>query len=104
MFYFNCGCGTTRPQNPGESIYTLYVLVKEDTDEDRMLIDVHIPYPWCHWIQHIEVVSPSYFVYSSSNLTPGASEREIVRSRRRLPVGATFIAMCNEHTLFVRPI
>ena len=104
MYFFNCGCGTTRPKNPDETIYTLYLLVKEGSDEDRMLVDIHIPYPWCHLIQHIEVVSPSYYVFSTTNLRPGGRERDVVRSRKRLPIGASFIAMCNEHSLFVRPI
>mgnify|MGYP007045441255 FL=1 len=62
-----------------------------------MIIDLYIPFPWCHLVQHLEVVSPSFYVHSSTN-------RESVNSRRRLPLGATFIAMCNEHTLFVKPL
>ena len=97
MHYFNCGCGTVRPQRPSETIYTLYLLVNEDADENKMIIDLYIPFPWCHLIQHLEVVSPSFYVHSSTS-------REFVNSRRRLPLGATFITMCNEHTLFVKPL
>lgn len=111
MFFFNCGCGTTRPQQLGETIYVLYVVVDESTDEDQMYIDLHIPFPWCHLIQRIEVVSPNFFVFGVNSLTPGGAERprESVGGRRRLPGGAVFIAFCNngnamQHTLYVRPI
>lgn len=105
MFFFDCRCGTTRQQHRGETIYTLYVVVKENTEVDQMFIDLHIPFPWCHLIQRIEVVSPSFFVFGVNSLDGGRERpRETVGGRRRLPTGATFIAMCNEHTLFVRPI
>ena len=45
MHYFNCGCGTVRPQRPAETIYTLYLLVNEDADENNMIIDLYIPGP-----------------------------------------------------------
>ena len=84
----------------------MYVVVKENTDMDQMFIDIHIPYPWCHLILRIEVVSSSFVVFGVNSLTPNGRERpnDTVSGMRRFPVGTTFIAMCNEHTLFVRPI
>ena len=105
MFYFNCGCGTSRPQRVGETIYCLYVLI-EESSHNQIILDLHIPYPWCHLIQNVAIVSREFYIHSCNTLNPGGTDRapETLSTRMRLPIGARFIAMCNEHQLFVKPI
>ena len=105
MFFFNCDCGTIRPQRVGETIYCLYVLI-EETSDNQIILDLHIPFPWCHLIQHVSIVSQDFYIHSCHSINPGEADRatETLSFRRRLPIGASFIAMCNQHQLFVKPM
>ena len=120
MYYFQCKCGINRPRNHDENIYTLYLVVnKEVIPLDPIeVVYVSVPFPFCHYIQRVVVVSEPNRV-----VTPvlrccqrcvawqmSKEERVLIRpdfafaTMTFLPTGSVLIATCGNHQIFLKPL
>ena len=59
MFFFDCQCGVTRPRKPEENIYILLLVMNEGKIPLNLVevVNISVPYPFCHKIQRVVVVS-----------------------------------------------
>ena len=120
MYYFNCQCGINRPRQHDENIYTLYLVVnKEVIPLDPVeVVNISVPFPFCHYIQRVVVVSEPNRV-----VTPilrccqrcvawqmSKEERVLTRpdfafsTMSFLPTGTVLIATCGNHQIFLEPL
>ena len=120
MFYFQCQCGIDRPKNEDEDIYTLYLIVNKNVIPLDLseIINVSVPFPFCHYVQRVVVVSE-----------PNRAVTPIVRCCQRcvawkmskvervlalpdfafsamssMPTGTVFIATCGNHQIYLEPL
>ena len=119
MFFFDCQCGVTRPRKPEENIYILLLVVNEEIIplNPVEVVNISVPYPFCHYIQRVVVVSQP-----SRTVTPilrccqccvagqmSKEQRVLIRpveafeTMTSLPTGSEFIATCGNHQIFVKP-
>ena len=120
MYYFNCQCGINRPKKPDENIYTLYLVVnKEVIPLDPVeVVNISVPFPFCHYIQRVVVVSePSRVVTPVLRCCQrcvawqmSKEERVLTRpdfafsTMSFLPTGTVLIATCGNHQIFLEPL
>ena len=119
MFFFDCQCGVTRPRKPEENIYTLFLVVNDEIIplNPVEIVNISVPYPFCHYIQRVVVVSqPSRIVTPILRCCQrcvawqmSKEERVLIRpdfafaTMTFLPTGSVLIATCGNHQIFVKP-
>ena len=120
MFYFRCQCGIDRPRNEDEDIYTLYLIVNKNVIplDHSEIINVSVPFPFCHYVVRVVVVSePNRAVTPVLRCAQRSVAREMAKEERVLalpefafsttssmPTGAVFIATCGNHPIYLEPI
>ena len=55
MFFFSCQCGREGPRDDDEDLLTLYLIINPSDPSD--VINVSVPWPFCHLIVRVVVVS-----------------------------------------------
>ena len=117
MFYFRCQCGIDRPRNEDENIYTLYLVVNKNVIllDPSEIVNVSVPFPFCHYVQRVVVVSePNRAVTPILRCSQRSVAREMAKEERVLalpefafsttssmPTGAVFIATCGNHPIYL---
>ena len=117
MFYFRCQCGIDRPKNEDEDIYTLYLIVNKNVIplDPSEIINVSVPFPFCHYVVRVVVVSePNRAVTPVLRCAQRSVAREMAKEERVLalpefafsttssmPTRAVFIATCGHHPIYL---
>ena len=117
MFYFRCQCGIDRPKNEDEDIYTLYLIVNKNVIPLDLseIINVSVPFPFCHYVVRVVVVSETNrAVTPVLRCAQRSVAREMAKEERVLalpefafsttssmPTGAVFIATCGHHPIYL---
>ena len=101
VHYFQCVCGRSGLKHKNEKMYNLYLVIT-DSGEEGMTFDLFIPFPYCHLVAKVELVTPRFHLNRTE-----LSAREgdlLVGERETLPTGAKFMAYCNQHLVFLKEI
>ena len=117
MFYFRCQCGIDRPRNEDKDIYALYLIVNKNVIplDPSEIVNVSVPFPFCHYVQRVVVVSePNRAVTPILRCSQRSVAREMAKEERVLalpefafsttssmPTGAVFIATCGNHPIYL---
>ena len=117
MFYLRCQCGIDRPKNEDEDLYTLYLIVNKNVIplDPRGIINISVPFPFCHYVVRVVVVSET-----SRAVTPvlRCAQRSVAREMDKeervlalpeftfsttssMPTRAVFIATCGHHPIYL---
>ena len=117
MFYFRCQCGIDRPRNEDENIYTLYLVVNKNVIplDPSEIVNVSVPFPFCHYVQRVVVVSETNrAVTPVLRCAQRSVAREMAKEERILalpefafsttssmPTRAVFTATCGHHPIYL---
>ena len=120
MYYFRCQCGINRPRNQDENIYTLYLVVNKDVIplDPSEVVNVSVPFPFCHYVQRVVVVSePNRAVTPILRCCQRCVAWKMSKEERVLalpdfafsamssmPTGTVFIATCGNHQIYLDPL
>ena len=117
MFYFRCQCGIDRPKNEDEDLYTLYLIINKNviSSDPSEVINVSVPWPFCHFVVRVVVVSETRAVTPILRCAQRSVAREMDKEERVLalpqfafsttssmPTRAVFIATCGHHPIYLK--
>ena len=105
------------PKNEDEDIYTLYLVVNRNVIplDPSEIVNVSVPFPFCHYVQRVVVVSePNRAVTPILRRAQRSVAREMAKEERVLalpefafsttssmPTRAVFIAICGHHPIYL---
>ena len=116
MFYFQCQCGIDRPKNEDEDLYTLYLIVNKNVIplDPSEIINVSVPWPFCHLVVRVVVVSKTRAATPILRCARRSAAREMDMEERVLalpqfafsttsamPTQAVFHATCGHHPIYL---
>ena len=96
---FDCVCGRQGLKLRNEKTFNLFLVIV-DNGEKGMQFDLFIPYPYCHLVAKVELVTPRFHLHKTE--LSAREESLLVGKRDTLPPGAQFVAYCNQHLVFLK--
>ena len=112
MFFFSCQCGREGPRDEDEDLLTLYLIINPSDPSD--VINVSVPWPFCHLIVRVVVVSETRAATPILRCAHRSAAREMDMQERVLalpqfalsnttvmPTRAVYTTTCGCHKIYL---